>query len=363
MRSFAGSGRLAARTCTAWVLASVFACGGGGSSDAGSEPPPPVLATDRERADAAVRSALSLVTLTAMLVSEPSRSGAGSTRAVLERSAATADPRHGEALRAVRVACPGGGTLDARCVEHVGGTTVTSVTQDCELLDPDSGLTVTSSGELIARMEALGICQTGMLPPRVPVVYRYRNFRATTSDGDTVLETFDAPRLVQRIEPRIGDCRDDDRLVSYDGGLGLARGDAAFDVVFAQFVLTLRSTGTPCRQTVALAGQAEITDRIGDHSFAVRNGDVEIGLGDGQASMHGNLIIDCIGQVGIATTVQLAGTPCPTAGGLSLQLPGDVAAGASFGPAGELAIDYDADGRADATLPTCRDRSLARCGP
>jgi hypothetical protein len=359
-----------------WILAGAFclaACGGGGGRDVGAGTevfPPATPLSDEQATEAASGAALSLVAALSALVLDVPGLPAAST---------AADGNHGRSALSVRrwaslarqggrsSRCAGGGTVQATCGEDGSGSTLLTRADECGTFDDAHGFYVITNGELRIHIQARGICRTGQVPADASRTLRYRHFRATIRDGPSVLETFAAPVLTQRIEPSGAGCAGVGRM-TFDGRAVVTRADGV-DVTLDTdgFILQLSDPGAPtCVQQVEATGRLDVFDHSSGRqldaalhglrmAFALESNPVA-------ASIDGAATLDCVGEVAYASDAPLAGSgACASSGALRLTLPSGVTARSRARAGGVVEFDYDGDGQVDRTVGSCLDPTVAAC--
>ena len=358
-----------------WILAGALclaACGGGSGRDAGPGAevfPPATPLSDVQATEAASGAAVSLVAALSALVLDVPGLPAAST---------IADRHHGRSALSVRrwaslagqggrsSRCAGGGTIQATCGEDGSGSTLLTRADECGTFDDAHGLYVITNGELRIRIQARGICRTGQVPADAPRTLRYRHFRATIRDGPSVLETFAAPVLTQRIEPSGTGCADVGRMV-LDGRAVVTRADGV-DVTLDTdgLILQLSANATPCVQQVEATGRLDVFDHTSGRQLdAALHGlrmTFEVESNPVAASIDGAATLDCVGEVAYASDAPLTGSgPCASSGALRLTLPSGATARSRAQAGGVVEFDYDGDGHVDRTVASCLDPSVAAC--
>jgi len=354
-----------------WILAAAItlaACGGAAGNDdtEGVLPPSPPL-RDEAAAEAASGAAVSLAAaLSALVRNPPDSTGAPARAGLLDAPALVARRLAADTARPGAAVCAGGGTIRATCREGGARTVLVTHADECGVVDAPSGLYVVTDGDLTAEIGARGICRSGEVPPTVPRTLRYRHFRATVRDGPEVLETFAAPVLEQRIEPAASECGTAGRM-TFEGRVSLRQIDGV-DVTLDAHALSLALTagGPPCMQQMEATGRLEMFDHASARRFAAALRDVHVAFDPASdalaAAIDGRATLDCVGSVTYASAVPLViDGPCASGGSLRVTLPSGATARMVVGEAGDVAFDYDNDGRIDRVVAFCLDPSLAAC--
>ncbi len=130
--------------------------------------------------------------------------------------------------------------------------------------------------------------------------------------------------------------------------------------------LEVTSAGNPCDQTVRVEGSIEVEDTIRGARFAGTTAGLTYTTrrvldGVFETALEGNIDIDCLGTVSMATIERLAlGPRCPLGGEMELSIDGATSATSSFTLDG-LFLDYQSDGSIDFESATCGRDSLSVC--
>lgn len=319
--------------------------GGDGMTDEATVPTPAVALTDAQAVESGAGAALTFIAALRTLAGD----------APAPSTAATAMAAGPAGISAGQ--CLNGGVLVASCRTEDGIATLTSRAQDCDLLDPASGYRITFNGELRVALAAPDVCRSGEIPDEVPRTYRYRDFQAVVRDGDRIVETFNAPQLIERVTPRSGGCAGGDHDATLDGRVQIRRDDGTdLRIDTAGLRLARRFDGTPCTARVVADGVATFADAAGGRTVRAALHELVLS-GDGRLS--GDADLACAGRFGFDVEAGDAAT-CPSGGGV-FQLPSGAAAGADFA-AGGVSLDANGDGTAERTVDSCRALVTAGCG-
>ena len=356
--------------CIAWLWINALclaACGGTGSDPVAGVLPPATPLSDAQAIEAASGAAVSLISALSVLGLDapevaPSPAIAG-LRAARSMSVSRVGAAGGAGARAAP--CTGGGTIEATCAESGGRTIVVSRSTACGLVDDSRGVAVVTDGELDISIDALGVCQTGTVPPSAARTLHYRHFRATVHDGPLVIESFTAPLLTERLETTVVGCGDAGR-VELDGRLLVARSNGVDVTLDAhQLELRLSAAGEPCVQTLEATGRLDVFDHAGGRQFSAAlralRASFDVGSTVVRASIDGAATLDCVGAVAYASDAPLSiGGACASRGVLRVTLPSGVKARATLSESG-IEFDYDGDGAPDRSVESCTDPSVAAC--
>lgn len=337
------------------MIAAAAGCGGGGGGGdqpAGGTVPTPVVAlSDAEATETASGAALSMLAALRVLAEDiPGVAASGGAARALGGPAQAA-------------ACGNGGALLATCRAGGGRAVVTTRAIDCELLDAVSGFRVTVDGEVRATLQAPDVCRSGEIPAAAPRTYRYTGFQAVVRDAQGIVETLDAPRLTQVVEPLAGGCASGQADTTLSGRLRVQRRDGPdvrIDAVGLQ--LARRLDASPCAARVSAVGVAAISDQAGGRTLRLAFDGVTLSGSDATGyGLDGNARLACAGAFSFATEapIVLAGA-CPSAGALRLALPSGATARATF-DAGGVGLDANGDGAAEQSVDSCTDLMLFGC--
>ncbi len=326
---------------------------GGGSGDGGRGP------VEVLQGDAAIQAAAGVViTMTSALdallgsaaaMQAGARSGIGS----------------GRSSRAVRVDCPLGGVIDGDCREDGGRTFVTTASQNCGVVDDETGLTAIANGRLDATYEATGICGRSV-PEGVAVTFSFADYREELLQDGSVVGTSETRRLTQVSRPALGGCSENDGEVRLDGDLRTRDASGDFEIRMHSLSMDIVSSGNPCTESVDAAGDIDVADLQRGSRFAGLMEGVRMTRrvaldGLTEISVDGEADIDCLGRLRIRTTAALAlSGSCPIEGAMDVVV-GDLAeARVEFGTSG-VAFDYQVDGVADFEAAICGSDAIASC--
>ncbi len=338
------------------VIGFLSACGGGGSGDAVE-----VLQGDdalQAAAEAAIGISGALQVLLGDVEDGPSVR-ASRTSSVPTSGAST------RASRALRVACPLGGSVDGECRESGGRTVVATNSADCTLFDEDLGLTIVANGRADATYEATGICGRSV-PVGVASTSRLRGYVEEWWDGDKLVRVSESSRLEVESHPAGGGCSANEGQTSIHGDLRV-RGEG-FDVgmILSRLEVDVTSEGNPCESSVTAVGGIEVDDRARGARFAGTTRGLRFMTRralDGilEVSLDGMLDFDCLGEVRVTTAERLAlGAACPFEGELGVSIDGGGSATARFTRDG-LALDYLGDGTIDLESASCGAETMSVC--
>jgi hypothetical protein len=329
------------------ALTALAACGGG--DDGGGSTSPPLA--EPQATEAVAAAVLSAASVVVELAADPP---------------AAEDVGNGTAGVAIALAsCPGGGSLSGTCVLRHSGSTVRSVLRHCQLVDEATGLHVTVDGRLTVKTPN-NVCDFGRIPVNAVRTYRFDDFSAVVSDGEGVVETFAAERLVETIVPLETGCERDDATLDLDGALALERrGGVHVELRAADLHLERRATGSAGRCGRRIEASGRLT--IDDHS-ALRHSEVdldglavEVDADGGMRRVDGGFALDCVPAFTFTTDEPLApGNVCPAAGALVLER-ADGSSGTIDFADGGVRIDADADGTPERVAADCRAPALAQC--
>ncbi len=189
------------------ALLAISACGGGGEGGAGQSP----ALAEPQASEAVAAAVLSVASVLVELATDPPAVDIGVTGTSEVATALTL--------------CPGGGSLSGTCVLRVHRDSIVRISmRHCGLVDERSGLYSVVDGRLTVQAP-YNFCDSGHVPVGGERTYRFDGFTAVLSDGDGVVETFAAERLVESMHPRNTGCEQDDAALDVNGVLAVRRRD------------------------------------------------------------------------------------------------------------------------------------------
>ncbi len=341
------------------VVSMVFALalvGCGGSSDDQAQ----VVREGEEAVQAAVSASVSIATAFEALV-DPAGTG---IRGVFAGLAASGNrSTSNQSARAVEQPCPAGGFVDGDCRESGGRTVVRSVSRGCAVVD-EFGVRTVADGELVATIDLIDVCGGPGIPRGAPATFELRDYSEESSlDGQAFLR-IEAGRLVQRVVPEGGGCSPNQGLTSLDGDYRVLAPGFAIGLGMSGLVLDTDSAGSPCTESIVASGRLQIDDPGRGARLVADLDDLRVGYrrgfdGAAEVTLDGRGSIDCVGEVELSTTVELAlfGS-CPFQGELGIETREQVAE-AVFSDG--VAFDYGANGSIDFEADFCGSESLTVC--
>ncbi len=363
------------------LCASVTACGAGGVGAVGGASAQPTAtpqptAAPAEAVEQAAGIATSTVVALAAFVAQGAVSGTHTSApaqpaavwrrlrtytSALTYAADTAD----NAVSATAGSCAHGGTVDASCSESGNGSTVTLALSGCGIVDSTTGDVIVASGNLVVTVAARGVCASGDLPQQVMLSFQTTDFLGTVSDSSgTVIERFSA-NLTETFTPAGQGCAGDNGTELFDGARADQADAGALDVALSAHALSLAvtSSGSPCARRLIASGALDVQDHVSHARFsgafhATQASLIDQGNGNTVATLDGSLTDDCLGEVDVRTATPLQflrGSECAVDGRLLIRRADGTDARIEFGNAGSVAFDFNADGTADMTVPTCTE--------
>jgi hypothetical protein len=331
------------------ALLAMSACGGGGGE--GGAPHSPALA-EPQASEAVAAAVLSVASVLVELATDPPAVDIGVTGTSEVATALTL--------------CPGGGSLSGTCVLRVHRDSILRISmRHCGLVDERSGLRSVVDGRLTVQAP-YNFCDSGHVPVGGERTYRFDGFTAVLSDGDGVVETFAAERLVESMLPRNTGCEQDDAALDINGALEVQRRDG-INIALRTAGLHLERSGAgpagQCSRHIEASGRLTIDDHSSLHHVEVDLDALAVDV-DGAGALRGvegGLALDCVPAIVVAMDQALVpGVACPSAGVLALHR-ADGSRGLLTFADGGVSVDADADGTPERVASDCRDPALAQC--
>lgn len=353
------------RLLTWVVISAALVSGCGGSGGSGGRGTVEVLQGDAA-IEASLQAAVTLAAVLATLLGEPvadlGAPGSPSASAAAISDASTA----GVAARAVRIACPLGGSVDGDCREDRGRTILTTRSSNCVIRDPSNRFDITANGRADATFESLGICGRATTPDDVPVTVELRGYREEWRQGASVVREIESRRLTNIQRPQAGGCSNNQGQLNFDGDVTLRGADYHWKLHMRSVEVDVSSAGSPCDEISLITGEIDVSDEIRGTRFiaelaGVRHMSFRGSSGDFEVALDGQVNFDCTGAVRIATERRLIlSGSCPIDGEIELERDGNARSLASFSRDG-IRLDYDGDGVADLQSPGCAAEVLEAC--
>ncbi len=343
-------------TLIAVAACTSLACGGSSGGDGRG----PVQVLEGEAAlQAAAHSALGMASVIDLLLDDGGSGGIASARTASGEQPASL-------ARAQSIGCDRGGSASAQCREEGRTTRLTSRFDNCSILDPSTGLIVTSNGELDVTLRGIELCRIRELPAELETTVVLRNFSEEKRDGDRVIQRLSTSHLEQTTRPKTGGCSRNDGQISIAGDVNISAGAGDFEMRIDALEVDVSSAGNPCREAIIAGGRVDIRDVGRGSRFVTAFESLQAtrarGLdGFDEVSIDGTLDIDCLGQVRLRSNTPLAlSGACPAEGSLDISIDGGSTAAATFSPAG-LSMDYDGDGSEDFASQSCSADTVNVC--
>ena len=331
------------------ALIAISACGGGGGD--GGAPHAPALA-EPQASEAVAAAVLSVGSVLVELATDPPAVDIGVTGASEVATALTL--------------CRDGGSLSGTCVLRVHRDSILRISmRHCGLVDARSGLHSVVDGRLTVQAP-YNFCDSGHVPVGGERTYRFDGFTAVRSDGNGVLETFGAERLVETVLPRSTGCELDDATLDINGMLEVQRRDG-INIALRTAGLHIERSGSglagQCSRHIEASGRLIVDDHSSLHHTEVDLDTlaVDVDAVGALRGVAGGLALDCVPALTVAMDEALVpGVACPSAGILALHR-ADGSRGLLTFADGGVSIDADADGTPERVASDCRDPALAQC--
>jgi len=337
-----------------------FVLGCGSSGDSGGRGSVPVLQGEAA-IEAGAAAAVGLSDAIRMMLIDPALAGDPMT----SETATAARRSRSVGSRAQVVACPSGGSVDGECREDGGRTIIRTNSQNCASLVDE--VVVVADGRADLVLDGTGICGLATLPVGLSHTIEFRDFREEWRDGAVAVRAVEFGRMKLTRRPRAGGCSANEGETEYDGDVTLASEGVDMTLRMQGVAVEVSSQGDPCDEAAVVDGLIDVSDRSRGARFvadlrAAHFMHRRVPGGASEMAIDGVVDIDCVGEVLLSTSARLVldGGSCPADGTLAITVGGGATSSLRFGPSG-MQLDYDGDGVADRTAPTCGSESLEVC--